>query len=328
MDPQQKKKNSLGLFFYLTLTLAYTISLGLIAWYLHYTWSYLRLPYIERPFHELHAHIKPGGLWGHGLGIIGSFMMIIMHTYSLRKRLKIFSGFGSLRKWLHFHIYLGVIGPLLVMVHTTGKINGLVSVSFWAMMLVFLSGFVGRFLYGAVPRRATGLAYSLEEAIDISDNIIQTLKLKLALISGASSALDSLESRWDVKQYLNKYIKPIRHVKNLQLKDENFIRGLRPLWGFSFQFIRSFANIKTKADYSIFTQSHKTKIVQYEHYRNRIIKSIKRSASLKRKVKRWKSIQSRLHYWHIFHKPLSVLMYIVLAIHIYVAIKFGFTWIF
>jgi len=33
-------------------------------------------------------------------------------------------------------------------------------------------------------------------------------------------------------------------------------------------------------------------------------------------------------YWHAFHLPLAILMFVILAVHIAVAILFGYTWIF
>ncbi len=284
---------------------------------------------MERPFHENHALIKPGGLWGHGFGIIGSIMMIVMHTYSIRKRVKFFQKWGSLKKWLHFHIFLGVVGPLLVMVHTTGKVNGLVSLSFWSMVLVFLSGFVGRFFYGAVPRRATGLEYSLEEAIEISEELRETLKKKLAHIGKAAEELDALESRKNVNQFLKKYIAPFETMEKLRVFNETALRNFRPLWGFSYQMIRDMVEYKdNNPAWKFFLKSQNQAIKKRKHYLARMVKSIKKTASLKRKVKRWKAIQARLYYWHVFHKPLSVLMYIVLVVHVYIAAKFGFVWIF
>ena len=38
--------------------------------------------------------------------------------------------------------------------------------------------------------------------------------------------------------------------------------------------------------------------------------------------------QRLFHYWHIFHLPLPVVMFVVLGVHIAVAVMLGYTWIF
>ena len=39
------------------------------------------------------------------------------------------------------HLFCGVVGPVLVTFHTSFKFNGLVSVAYWSMVIVMLSGF-------------------------------------------------------------------------------------------------------------------------------------------------------------------------------------------
>ncbi len=34
------------------------------------------------------------------------------------------------------------------------------------------------------------------------------------------------------------------------------------------------------------------------------------------------------HYWHVVHLPFTIVMFLILAIHITVAVLFGYTWIF
>ena len=54
------------------------------------------------------------------------------------------------------------MGPVLVTLHTAFKFNGIVSIAYWSMVLVVLSGFVGRYLYVRVPKtlRGTELSHS------------------------------------------------------------------------------------------------------------------------------------------------------------------------
>jgi hypothetical protein len=119
--------------------------------------SYYSLPIEERFFHELHTACKPGGIWGHGLGIVGSFSIILGVTlYMVRKRIRSLSRFGLLKHWLEFHIFLCTLGPVLILFHTSFKFGGIVAVSFWSMVAVFLSGIIGRFIYIRIARMPDG----------------------------------------------------------------------------------------------------------------------------------------------------------------------------
>ena len=68
---------------------------------------YYRLGIEDRFFHPDHLNLKPSGIWGHGLGIIGSVLIIIgVGFYMIRKRFRAFTKFGILKYWLEFHIFL------------------------------------------------------------------------------------------------------------------------------------------------------------------------------------------------------------------------------
>ena len=118
----------------------------------------------ERPFHVDYQSLKPSGIIGHGLGIIGSLFMIIgVSAYMIRKRMRSLSRIGLLKYWLEFHIFLCTMGPIMVLYHTSFKFGGIVAVSFWSMVAVFLSGIIGRFIYIQIPRTIEGRELSLNE---------------------------------------------------------------------------------------------------------------------------------------------------------------------
>ncbi len=127
-------------------------------------YSFYQLKLEERPFHTDYQQLKPSGAWGHGLGIFGSLSMLIgVASYMLRKRNRTMQKWGLLKHWLEFHIFLCTIGPLMVLFHTSFKFGGIVAVSFWSMVAVFLSGIIGRFIYIRIPRSIEGREFSLQE---------------------------------------------------------------------------------------------------------------------------------------------------------------------
>ncbi len=140
-------------------------------------YSYYKTGIEERFFHPNNTILKPSGSWGHGFGIIGSFSMLLgVGLYIARKRMRSLSRAGILKHWLEFHIFLCTLGPVLVMFHTSFKIGGLVAISFWSMVAVFLSGIIGRFIYIQIPRTIEGRELSLTEIRDLQSGISETLK--------------------------------------------------------------------------------------------------------------------------------------------------------
>ncbi len=156
-------------------TLIYIVSIGVILYIATSAWPYYTTPYAERPFNPLHSAFKPGGSIGHGLGIIGSLMMIFMLAYSLRKRIRAFYRWGRLSTCLNIHIYFGIIGPLLVVLHSSFKLNGIISISFWSMLIVMFSGILGRYLYLKIPRDFSGEELSLQKVQKEAEQLAQQL---------------------------------------------------------------------------------------------------------------------------------------------------------
>ncbi len=98
-----------------------------------------------------------GGLIGHGMGIFGFILMLLTETlYSLRKRVRT-ARWGKMVTWLKFHIYTGIVGPFLVLLHSSWKLNGLAGVTLLLTGVIVVSGFIGRYIYTRIPRTPDGI---------------------------------------------------------------------------------------------------------------------------------------------------------------------------
>jgi len=96
-------------------------------------------------------------LFGHGMGVIGFILMLMTETlYSLRKRSRSVR-WGRMSNWLQFHIFTGLVGPYLVLLHTSWKFNGLAGVTTLFTIVIVISGFIGRYIYTRIPRSLDGL---------------------------------------------------------------------------------------------------------------------------------------------------------------------------
>lgn len=92
-----------------------------------------------------------GSFWGGMLAVSGTTLMLVPLGYLFIKRIKRLKQFAtqyvSMRTLLAWHIYAGILGPILVLLHTGHKFESPLGIALTAMTLVVvLSGFVGRYL--------------------------------------------------------------------------------------------------------------------------------------------------------------------------------------
>jgi hypothetical protein len=254
----------------------------------------------ERFFNPDHSNLKPSGVWGHGFGIIGTLMMITgVAIYMLRKRNRKFFTYGYLKHWLELHIFLCSLGPMLVLFHTAFKFGGIVSVSFWSMVIVVFSGVIGRFIYVQIPRTIQGKEIDISELSTIRQQMSNDIYIDLSLNSYLRNEFDSLSSvhRFDglsisksLMGIITDYLKMILYLHNLnkQLK------------------ITGISKFRTKE----------------------IKKTVKAEIILSRRIGLLKTMRRLFHYWHIAHLPFAISMFVIMLIHVAVTIIFGYKWIF
>lgn len=110
-------------------------------------------------------YYKSGIGLGYNLGLTGGLMMLTLLLYSFRKHIKFMQRLGKLKHWFRIHMIFGVLGPILILFHTTfrtGSINA--SVALYCMLLVAGSGLVGRFVYTQIHKGLYGSRSTLKEA--------------------------------------------------------------------------------------------------------------------------------------------------------------------
>jgi len=104
---------------------------------------------------------RASSLFGHGLGVVGFVLMLMTETlYSLRKRTRL-ARWGQMSHWLEFHIFTGLVGPFMVLLHPGWQFKGLAGVLSLLTVLIVISGVIGRYIYTAVPRTADGIEIDL-----------------------------------------------------------------------------------------------------------------------------------------------------------------------
>ena len=263
-------------------------------------YQYYTTPLEERFFSPDHSVLKPSGAWGHGFGIIGTLMMIVgVGVYMIRKRYRKFFNIGYLKHWLEFHIFLCSVGPVLVLYHTAFKFGGIVSVSFWSMVLVVLSGVVGRFIYLQIPRSIEGQELSINE--------LTSMKEKLAL---------------RIRSVLSEDLATLAGFERISSSDRYKSFKLSTSIGF---FIRDY--FSTKQLMRLFRKRMKL-IGLNKSEREELIVAAKSEIVIARRIALLRTFQKLFHFWHIFHLPFAISMFVIMVIHVIVTIVFGYKWIF
>ena len=257
---------------------------------------YYQLPLTERPYADTYEIFTPAGTIGLSLGVTGTLMILVgVVGYGIRKRVRRLSRKGLLRHWLSFHIFLCSLGPFLIMLHTSFKVGGLVSISFWCMVLVVLSGIIGRYVYARIPRSLEGKFKTLDQLKEEQSTIVRTLAQQsksdpeplLDLLSQVQTEPNpgfwkafGLALQFDVKQHIRRR-KISRMLRELQV-DRSLQRQLMSLL---------------------------LKHVQTEHQMVLLL-----------------PFARLFRYWHAFHLPLTIVMFVIVLVHVLVAVALGYVW--
>jgi len=263
-------------------------------------YQYYNTPLEERFFRQQDELLKPSGILGHGVGILGSLMMIIgVAVYMLRKRIRKFFNIGYLKNWLEFHIFLCTVGPVLVLFHTAFKFGGIVVVSFWSMVAVVASGVAGRFIYVQIPRTIQGKELTAMELNEMNDDLTHRLKSEYS-ING--DIISKLERHFEIEKY-----------KRVGF-GTSFVMMIQDYFG-----TRSVLH-------QIKRELHHQKIKGERE--KEILRISKSKLILSRKIGMLRTTQKLFRYWHIVHLPFAIIMFIIMFIHIAITIIFGYKWIF
>ena len=275
------------------LTMMTLVAAALAGWVLWVGADYYLTSLTDRPHHPDFRDLRPAGNVGHGLGILGSAMVLLLLLYTVRKRWRPLVRMGQLRSWLRYHIWLGVAGPLLITLHTSFKVDGLVSVSYWSMMAVALSGVLGRYLYQQIPRNVLGEAMNPADAEAESESLLVELAESHGMTQQAAHDLDrlalvSLEGRAAPAALV--VLPAVNLMLARRLQSWMSVHGLQGPEG-----------ARSRA---------------------------RRWVLLTRRLYLFNLVRDLFHWWHVFHKPFAFIMILVMVIHVAVALVLGYTWIF
>jgi hypothetical protein len=277
----------------------YLISFGLLAWFFIEGFSYYTTPFVDRPHHPDYRALRPAGSAGLLYGYAGAFMMIVMLVYSMRKRTPLLGKSTTLQSMLNFHIYLGIVGPLLIVLHTSFKIQGLVAISFWSMVAVALSGFFGRYLYKQIPRNVQGAELTLKELERLSAERAAELQSKFHLNAESIARLEEV-----IKKFATHLSGSAMKSVMMLLTDDLFRFWSRRRFS---QTVKHTVSLSSRELHDFTREAFSRALLQ-------------------RRITLLNQVQRIFHYWHVVHKPFAIIMYLIMVVHIGIAIWTGYGW--
>ena len=260
--------------------------------------EYYTLPLHDRAYSDLHEWFKPSGLVGHGLGILGSLMMIVgVAMYSVRKRVRRYEHAGALGTWLSVHIFLCTLGPYFVLLHTAFRFGGIISIAFWSMVAVVLSGVFGRYIYVRIPKSANGQFLSENALLARQKHLLHSIiEYHDVDQAGVTALLTEMDPNLTSKAEPSRWTAWIPKRKGLS-RQKRILTSFTKARGWS------------GSDAVLFRQ----RMLDY--------------GNLLRQSSFSDVFQRLFGYWHVFHLPLAIILLVILVFHVGVAFTFGYFWI-
>lgn len=237
---------------------------------------------------------------GYWLGVAGASIMLVLLLYPLRKRLKIMHGLGRVAGWFRLHMILGIVGPVLIVLHSNFKLGSLnSSLALMTMLTVVTSGIVGRYLYGKVHKGLYGSQLRMREIGEDFSALEELIGHDLASDPGIKKELHAFSEFMTATP--TSALAALRRALFSGLHIRRVRRSVRPR-------ARSAALQSARAA-GLSRAERRTRIKAADQ-----ILAIYFGAA--RQASRLALFERMLSLWHAFHLPLFILLGLTTVIHI------------
>jgi len=256
-------------------------------------WEYYRAPLGTRGYLPEHQLLRPSGTVGLMLGVAGVASMLMTLPYYIRKRVRALQRIGTPTQWLEVHIFFGIVGPVLITLHTSFKFNGVISVGYWLMMTVWASGFVGRYLYVRIPKTVRGVELSFTQ---VEAQLART------------------------QQELHSAVLP----PVVQRELDDFERAVSPSRGRTPGALDLFfGELRVRTRLMLLRRHLRSEGVDVAALTGVVDRAAER-AMLARRLAHLQRTRHLFGLWHVFHRPLVYALFVIVALHVGIALYFGY----
>ena len=271
-----------------------------------YGWNYYILDQAHRPLSPKHALLKPSGTIGLRLGMLGLGLFAIVYLYPIRKHWPWLGQVGQTKRWLDFHILVGLIAPAAITFHSAFKLQGIAGMAYWAMVVLTVSGLIGRYFYAQLPQQLGAAEISLKEMQGISAQLTRVLNAQKIVPAWEIARVFRFPAVEEVREM--PIIKALLIMLKLDLARPIHVSRLR----------RRYAS-KWDA-YLCLGGLLRTGMVELEA----ALMTVSNQAVLSKKIL-FLSITHRLfRLWHLVHRPFGISFALFVIIHIAVVMSLGY----
>ncbi len=266
-------------------------------------WRYYSLPMAGRVRSPLHPWLKPAGYIGQSAGLLALAIFIFLWLYPLRKKFRWLAFTGAVARWLDMHVLAALALPLLVAIHAAWRFTGLIGLGFWSMMVVWVSGLAGRYIYARIPRTRLGVELTMEEI----GARRQWLLSEIARSSGLAPEL----------------------VATTLAAGGGAPEGGRGLWGTLWRMVGDdFARRRAARKLRRLWQArgpHRRK--NDRQMLRATLRLARREMALAQQARMLDATHAVFRYWHVLHRPVAIAALIAVLIHVAVVVAVGATWL-
>ncbi|HET7295849.1 MAG TPA: hypothetical protein VFI66_01830 [Gemmatimonadales bacterium] len=266
-------------------------------------WSrYYALPMAARVRSPLHPWLKSSGYIGQSAGLLALAIFIFLWLYPLRKKFRWLAFTGTIARWLDVHVLAALALPLLVAIHAAWRFEGLIGLGFWSMMVVWVSGVAGRYIYARIPRSRQGVELTMEEIAARRRELLE----EIARASGLD--LQQVESTLAAGQapVANRgIVGTVWRMVADDLARRRAARHLRRLW-------EARSPRRRKHDRQMLRA---------------MLRLARREMALAQQARMLDATHAVFRYWHVLHRPVAVAALLAVLIHVAVVVALGATWL-
>jgi len=244
---------------------------------------------------------KPSDDTGYWVGVAGAVMMLLLFTYPLRKHFRFSRSWGNIKAWFVLHMVLGVLGPLLILLHSTFHIDSInAGVALYSMVIVAISGVVGRYLYVRINRGLHGEKTDLETLQRQAGLGNQEARSRLAFAPQVETWLNAFEQQ--EKDARDSVLDALRRVIVLPVQQIwlywRCLRVLRPL-------LVKMAREQNWSDADL------------RRRRTRARKMVDRYLTAVVRVSQFSAFSRLFSLWHVAHIPFVYVLIATALVHVY-----------
>ena len=232
---------------------------------------------------------------GYILGIVGGSMMLLILFYPLSKRTALLTRIIPSRYWFGVHMFLGTVGPALVLFHANFQMGSTNStVALFCMLLSAVSGIVGRYFYTNIHHGLYGKRITLIEVKQKIENDHSELLILYAKDEKLNKKLITMEEK-ALRPYPG-LMTSLLHVVYLAVNAPRLRKKILSLLKKSYA---EDSDHRTLPDNKVVSQVVK-------HYTLAL-----------REVAAFRLYERLFSLWHLLHLPLFIMMIATAVIHIF-----------